>query len=529
MQTVETLNEGLKRAYTLTIPAEEIDARIDKEIRDVAPQVRMPGFRPGKVPPNLIRKMHGEKLHSEALSNAVQEGVQQLLAEQRLRPATQPSVELEGGAAPGEDMVVKVELETLPEVPAPQVEEIVLERLVIPVDDKAVDEALAKLAENQQSFEPAPKSHAARKGDLVTIDYRGTVEGEEFEGGKAEGMAVELGSKRLVPGFEDQLVGAKVNEERTVAVTFPEDYPVAYLKGREAKFEVLVAEVQKPRPVEPDDEFAQSMGLDGIDQLRELIKKQLEDEYAGLTRTHMRRKLLDQLSTRHKFPVPETMVEAEFEQIWTQLQQEADKEEDPKAARAELEAEKDDYRVIAERRVRLGLLLSEIGQANGVDISQAEMNQLVQQAAQRYRPEDRERFVQYVRSTPMAAAQLRAPLYEDKVVNFLFENAEIKEREVTREELEAEIEDETIEGVEEGGARTPARRSAKKPAARKASAGRPAAKKRGEKKSAAKTGAKKAAAKKGGAKGAGKAGAKKAGAEKAPPAGRAAKKTARKS
>jgi trigger factor len=444
MQTVETLNEGLKRAYKITIPKKDIDARVDGELKKVAPRIKMPGFRPGKVPANLVRKMRGAALEQQALDTAVQEGVQKLLSDNKLRPAMQPSVELEEGG-PGSDAVIKVELETLPEVPEPQIDGLKLERLTVEADDAAVDQALERIAAGQKSFDPAPASHAAERGDLVVMDFEGKVDGEPFEGGKGEGMSIELGSGRLIPGFEDQLVGAKANEQRTVNVTFPEDYNVDYLKGRAATFDVTVNEVQTPRAATPDDAFAKSMGLESIEQLRGLLKGQVEQELNGLTRTHMKRKLLDQLAATHDFPVPPSMVEAEFKQIWQQLEHEAGHEADPAAARAEMEAEREDYRAIAERRVRLGLLLSEIGQKNGVDVSQQEMNQLVAQAAQQYRPADREAFVKYVRAEPMAAAQLRAPMFEDKVVDFLFARAEVTERSVTREQLEAEIESE--EGV----------------------------------------------------------------------------------
>ena len=439
MQTVETLNEGLKRAYRITISRKDIDARVDGELKRVAPQIRMPGFRPGKVPTNLVKKMHGAAIEQEALNSAVQEGVQQLMNEQKLRPAMQPAVRLED-AGPGKDAVVAVELETLPEVPEPKIEGLKLERLTVEPTEEEVGQALEQLASGQKSFDPAPKAHAAERGDLVVIDYEGKVDGEPFEGGKGESMRVELGSGRLIPGFEDQLVGAKANEQRTLNVRFPDDYPVAYLKGREAQFEVTVGEVQQPKEMQLDDAFAQSMGLEGIDQLKGLLKGQIEQELNGLTRTHMKRKLLDQLAASHDFEVPPSMVEAEFQQIWQQLEHEASHEEDPEAARAEMEAERDDYRAIAERRVRLGLLLSEIGQRAGVQVSDAEMNQLIAQAAQQYRPEDRQKFVEYVRAEPMAAAQLRAPLFEDKVVDYLFAQAEISDRAVSRDVLQAEIE-----------------------------------------------------------------------------------------
>ena len=440
MQTVETLNEGLKRAYTLTIPANEIIARVDAEVKSVAPQVRMPGFRPGKVPANLIKKMHGPALERQALDTAVREGVQSLISDKQLRPAMQPAVELDEDYAPGKDAEVKVTLEVLPEVPEPQIEGIKLERLTVEVPEDRINEQLNMLASQQKSYDPAAEGHAAAMGDLVVMDFVGKVDGVAFEGGTGEGMSVELGSGRLIPGFEDQLVGVKAGEERTLNVTFPEDYNVETLKGKAATFDVKVTEVKTSKETVVDEEFAKNLGLEGLDQLRNLMKGQLEQELNNLTRTHMKRKLLDQLAASHDFPVPPSMVDAEFEQIWRQLEHEASHEEDPAEALAEMEKERDDYRAIAERRVRLGLLLSEIGQKNGVEVSQAEMNRLMAQAAQQYQPKDRERFIQYIQQEPMAAAQLRAPLYEDKVVDFLFEKAEITDRSVSREELEAAIE-----------------------------------------------------------------------------------------
>jgi trigger factor len=477
MQTVETLNEGLKRAFKITIPARDIDARVDQELKKVAPQVRMPGFRPGKVPANLIRKMHGASLQAQALQEAVQDGVQQLLSEQNIRPAMQPAVALEEGGDQGKDAVVTVEVEALPDVPEAKTDGLKIERLSAEPTEEAIDQAVMRLAEGQKSFDPAPPKHAAAMGDLVLIDFEGKVDGEPFEGGKGEGMSVELGSGRLIPGFEDQLVGVKANQQLTINVTFPEDYNVDYLKGRAATFDILVNEVQIPKSMKADDEFAKSMGLEGIGQLRDLLKGQVEQEHNGLTRTHMKRQLLDQLAAAHDFPVPETMVDAEFDQIWQQLEHEASHEEDPAAARAEMEKERDDYRSIAERRVRLGLLLSEIGQKNGVQVSQQEMNQLIMQAAQQYKPEERQRFAEYINSEPMAAAQLRAPLFEDKVVDHLFSIAEISERTVSRAELEAAIESEDghVHGPGCGHDHhdhgpKPKKAAAKKPAAKKAEA-----------------------------------------------------------
>ncbi len=440
MQIVETLNEGLKRAYTITIPAKDLDARVDAEVKKIAPQVRMPGFRPGKVPANLIRKMHGESIHADALNATIQESVDKAIRDNNLRPAIQPSVDLNEDYAAGKDAEVKVSLEVLPQVPTPSIDSITLERLTVEPAEEAVTEALQRIADGQKSYDAAPKSYKAKEGDQVVIDFEGKVDGVPFEGGKGEGMAVVIGSGQLIPGFEDQLVGLKANDEAVINVTFPENYGAKDLAGKAATFDIVVGEVKKPGETKLDDDFAKSLGLESLEQLTGLIKGQLEQELNGLTRTHMKRRLLDQLAANHDFEVPPSMVEAEFNQIWAQLEQEAAQEEDVEAARAEMEKDRDEYHAIAVRRVRLGLLLSEIGQANGVEVSAQEMNMLIAQAAQQYRQEDRQRFAEYIRNTPMAAAQLRAPLYEDKVVDFLFDKATITDRKVTREELEAAIE-----------------------------------------------------------------------------------------
>ena len=355
----------------------------------------------------------------------------------------------------------------LPEIEAPEIEGLKLEKLTVPVVNEALDEALERLASGQKSYTDAPKSKKAADGDQLIIDFVGRVDGKEFEGGKAEGTPLVIGAGRFIPGFEEQLTGTKAGETKTIQVTFPADYPAAELKGKDAEFDVTVQKVQVEGETKIDDEFAKSLGLEGLDKLKELVKAQLEQETAGLTRTQMKRQLLDKLAADHDFPVPQTMVDAEFEQIWRQLEAEIAREDDPEAGLKEIEAEKDDYRRIAERRVRLGLLLLEIGQKNGVEVTSQEMGMLIQQAAQQYRPEDRERFVEYVRSDAMAQAQLRAPLYEDKVVDFLFDKAEIAEREVTREELEAAIEaEEGASAAEPEKKKAAPKKTAKKAAAK---------------------------------------------------------------
>lgn len=518
MQIKETTNKGLKRAYQLTIPAKDIAAKIEAEVKKIAPQVKMPGFRPGKVPANLIKKMHGEQLHAQTVNDVIRESVDQLMKDKELRPAMQPKIELGEGYEEGKDAEIAIELEVLPTVEVPSTDGLKLERLVVPVADEAVNEAVASIAGQSKSYKDAAKSKKAAEGDQLIIDFVGKLDGVEFEGGKAEDAALVIGSGQFIPGFEEQLVGVKTGDQKTITVTFPTEYQAENLAGKDAEFDITVKQVKVETETRVDDEFAKNLGLDSLDKLKELMRGQLEQQTAGLTRTQMKRQLLDALAAGHDFEVPEGMVNAEFEQIWAQLLQEAQQEEDPAAALKEIEAEKDDYRKIAERRVRLGLLLSEIGQANKVEVSAQEMSMLMQQAAQQYRPEDREKFMQYVQSEPMAAAQLRAPLYEDKVVDFLFDKAEVTEREVTQEELEAAIEaEETAEAKpakkKPAAKKAPAKKADdKKPAAKKAPAKKAPAKKAPAKKADDKPAAKKAPAKKAADK---KAPAKKAPAKKA--------------
>ncbi len=502
MQTKQTTNEGLKRGYLITITAGEIALKIDAEIKKVAPQIKMPGFRPGKVPANLVRKMHGEQLHAQTLNDTIRESVDGLLKEEELRPAMQPSIALNESYEEGKDAEVSVELEVLPVVETPSTDGLKLEKLVVPVTDEQIEEAITGIAGQNKSYKDAAKTKKASEGNQLIIDFIGKLDGEEFEGGKAEDAALVIGSGTFIPGFEEQLIGAKTGDEKTITVTFPADYQAEHLAGKDATFDITVKAVKVETDTVIDDEFAKNLGLDSIEKLQEIMKGQLEQQTAGLTRTQMKRSLLDQLAAGHDFEVPATMVDAEFEQIWTQLQQEAAKEEDPEAALKQIEDEKDDYLGIAERRVRLGLLLSEIGQKNSVEVTQQEMSMLVQQASQQYREEDRERFMQYIQQDPMAAAQLRAPLYEDKVVDFLFDQAEVTTREVTVEELQAAIEAEEEAEVAKAKKAAPKKKAPAKKAPTKKSAAKPAAAKKAatKKPAAKKPAAKKAPAKKPAAK-----------------------------
>lgn len=499
MQIVETTNEGLKRAYTVKIAAKDIASKIDGEARRMAPQVRLPGFRAGKVPANLLKKMHGPQLHQEALNTSIREAMDKLVADKQLRPAMQPEVALGEGYEEGKDAELSVSLEVLPQITAPSLDGLKLEKLVVPVTDAEVEEAVQRIASQQKTFVDAKAGKKAADGDQVIVDFVGKLDGVAFDGGSAENQPIEIGAGRMIPGFEEGLVGVKAGDEKTITVTFPADYGAAHLAGKETTFEFKVHAVKVAGETKIDDDFAKNLGLQSLEQLQGLLRGQLEQETAGQTRTAMKRALLDQLAATSDFDVPPSMVEAEFAQIWQQLEHEASHEEDPAAALAEIEAEKEDYRAIAVRRVRLGLLLSEIGQQGGVEVSQQEMSMLVSQAAQQYRPEDRQRFAEYVQSDPLVAAQLRAPLYEDKVVDFLFDKAEVTEREVTKEQLQAAIEAEEGHvhgpdcGHDHGEAKPAKKAAAKKPAAKKEAAPaeeavaeeKPAAKKAPAKKAAA--------------------------------------------
>jgi len=435
MQIQETLNDGLKRAYAITLSAAEIASKVDDQVRTLAGQIKMPGFRPGKVPVHVVRQIHGQALTGQVVQEMIQSGAQKAIEDNKLRPALQPDIDIKA-YVPDADVEFTMTLEVLPQVTPPDLTGLKLERLVVPVADAQVEEALGRLAGQQRGFEAAPAGARAGQGDALIIDFVGRVDGEPFEGGRGEGIQLVIGSGSFIPGFEEQLEGAGAGEQRLLNVTFPESYGVPYLKGKAAEFDVTVKEVKVPQPVTVDDAMAKNFGLESLDALRELVKAQVEREHAGLTRTFLKRKLLDHLAESHDFAVPGTMVEAEFNQIWQQLEREAGEDAEEKA---KLEAERDDYHRIAERRVRLGLLLSEIGQANDVQISQQEMNRLVYEEASRY-PGQQEQVIKFFRDNPAAAAQLRAPLYEEKVVDFILAKAEVSERETTREALQQALE-----------------------------------------------------------------------------------------
>lgn len=435
MQIEETKNDGLERAYAVTITAAEIEEKITAQVEDLRQKIKMPGFRPGKVPPKLIRRLHGDALRGQVMEETINETTQKLIADKDLRPAGQPNFDVKENET-GEDLSYTVELEVLPAIDLPDLAKVKLEKPVASVADAQIDEQIEKIAENQKSYKAAAKTYKAKDGDAVIIDFVGKIGGEPFEGGAAEDHQLVLGSGSFIPGFEEKLIGLKAGDEKDVEVDFPADYGADELAGKAAVFETKVKEVKKPEATKVDDEFAKTLGLEDLAALKTTISEQIEREQSQITRTILKRRLLDALADQESFDVPPSMVDAEFQQIWSQLMEQV--EEGEKEALEANEDEKADYKAIAERRVRLGLLLAEIGQKNDVQVKQDEVNRLISMEAQRF-PGQEQMVVDFYRKNPQAMAQLRAPLYEDKVVDFVLEMVTLDETSTDRDGLDAII------------------------------------------------------------------------------------------
>lgn len=443
MQIVEKSGEGLSRVYGVTVPAADLAERLEARIAEVTPQLNIKGFRPGKVPPAHVRRVHGKALMAEVVEATISESTQKVLEENKLRPAGEPDLKPEGdlqdvvdGKA---DLAFDISLELMPDFEPVDPATLELVRPVYTPGDEEVTEALAELAKQNRSFEPRTgKTVKAKDGDQVTIDFVGKIDGEAFEGGSAEGAQLVLGSGSFIPGFEEQLVGAKPDSDVVVKVTFPEDYQAAHLAGKEAEFEVKVTEVSAPVETEADDAFAEKLGIESLDKLKELLRENLQQQYVSASRFKLKRALLDVLDSKHDFDLPPKMVEAEFAAIWTQVQQDKEREalppEDAEKTDAQLESE---YRKIAERRVRLGLVLAEIGRVNNVQVTEQELLEAMRQEAMRYGPQAQQVFDMF-RQNANAQAQLRAPIFEDKVVDLIVEKAKVEDKDVSKDELMAE-------------------------------------------------------------------------------------------
>jgi trigger factor len=436
MQVTELSAEGLKREYKVVVQATEIEDRIAGRLEELKGRIRMPGFRPGKVPVALLRKQYGRSVRGEVLEQAVNQGSQKAIADHELRPALRPKIEVTSFDE-GADLEFTMALEVLPEVPEVDLKKIELVRPVAEVDDDAVNKALDNFAKRFQEYEPPAEARPARTGDRLLIDFEGRIEGEVFEGGKAEDFPLVLGSGFMVPGFEDQLTGAEPGAEVTVNVDFPEAFPNPALAGKPATFAVTVKQVEEPKPVVLDDDLAKSQGFDDLASLKATIRESITREYAQVSRARVKRALLDELAEHNRFEVPLGMVELEFEAIWKQLKEEMERTGEPFPEGKSEDEVKDEYRSIAERRVRLGLLLSDIGQKNELKVEQPELNSAIMAQARRY-PGQEQKVVDFFRNHPQAVEQLRAPLYEDKVVDFILQMANVSERKVTPEELMAD-------------------------------------------------------------------------------------------
>ena len=439
MEVTQTKAEGLSRTFEVKVTASELQAKLAERIEEIRPQMKLKGFRPGKVPAAHVRKMYGRDLMGELIDKLVNETNQKALEDSALRPAGQPAVKLEGDlekVVKGEaDLAYKMDIDVMPEFTPVDAASLKITRPVAEVSDEQIDESLKRIAEQNIKYEPRAKTAKAKDGDAVIIDFVGKIDGVPFEGGSAEQQSVVLGSNRFIPGFEEQLVGVKPGEEKELNVTFPEDYQAANLAGKAAVFEVKVHEVRAPKTPELDEEFAKGLGLESLEQLRGLVKDQLTAEHANASRSKAKRDLLDKLDAAHSFDLPPGMVSQEFDQIWQQLQREMDAgrvdDEEKKKPEDELKAE---YRKIAERRVRLGLVLAEIGRISDVRISEQEVNQALIREARQYPGQERE-VIQFFQKNPAAMAQLRAPIYEDKVVDHILSVATVEETTVSREDL----------------------------------------------------------------------------------------------
>ncbi|MEZ5731547.1 MAG: trigger factor [Paracoccaceae bacterium] len=439
MQVTETLKEGLKRGYTITVAAAELDAKVTEKLVEAQPEVEMKGFRKGKVPMALLRKQFGQRILGDAMQEAIDGAMKSHFDATGDRPALQPKVEMKGGETwkEGDDVVVEMSYEALPEIPEFDFAKLKLEKLVVKADEKSVKEALDNLASNAQSFEDRKKGSKAKDGDQVVIDFVGKIDGEAFEGGAGEDYPLVLGSGSFIPGFESQLVGAKAGDEVAVTVSFPADYGAKHLAGKEAVFDCTVKGVKAPKPAEIDDALAKQFGAESLDALKTQVSERLEAEYVGASRQVMKRALLDQLDKLVKFDLPPSLVEAEAGQIAHQLWHD-DNPDHHGHDHPEI-TPTDEHKTLAERRVRLGLLLAEVGRKESVEVTDAEMTQAVLAQARQYPGQERA-FFEFVQKNPQMQQQLRAPIFEDKVVDLVFAGAKVTEKEVSKDKLQEAVE-----------------------------------------------------------------------------------------
>ena len=430
MQVTELPAEGLKRQFKIVIAAGDLTAKVDERVAEMARTASMPGFRPGKVPAGLLKKQYGQALLGEALEQAVNQSTAKAIEDRGLKPALQPRVDLKGEFAEGKDVEFEVAVEVLPEIGQLDFSSVELERLKAVVPDKNIDEALDRIAKANREQKPVDPPRPAQKGDALKLDFVGSVDGVEFPGGKAEDYVLELGSASFIPGFEDQLVGAEIGKPVDVKVKFPDDYGNKELAGKDAVFQCTVKEIREFVDQPIDDELAKKNNFENLEAMRKAVSDRIGQEYAQISRGMIKRALLDKLAESHKFPVPEGLVEGEFNAIWQRIEEakkNGEKIEDEEKAREE-------YRGIAERRVRLGLLLADVGRSNNIDVTPEELNQAVMREAMRYPGQERQ-VLEFYGKNAQLKEQLRAPIFEEKTVDFILELAKVTEKSVTPEEL----------------------------------------------------------------------------------------------
>ncbi len=445
MQVTETLSDGLKRAFTVVVPAGDIESRRTARLADLGKTLRLPGFRPGKVPMTIVRQRYGTAVTAEVVEEQVNEATQKVMTDRGLRPAMQPKVEVISLDTEGQgvkDLEFKVEMELLPEIAMPDFAAIHLTRRKAEVPAESVDKALGELAtRNRELVDLTPEeleTRTAAAGDVLTVDYLGRIDGEAFAGGTGTDMDVEIGGAGFIPGFSEGMIGMKPGETRMIDVTFPEEYGAKELAGKAATFEITAKKLRTAKLPEVDDELGKKLGFEGLEPVRTLITEQMQREYDQLTRMRLKRELLDQLAATASFPAPEGMVEAEFAQIWQRIEADraADKLDEEDKSKDE-DTLKSEYRAIAERRVRLGLLLAEIGRVNSLTVGADEMTRAMRMEASRYQGQEQQ-VMEFFRANPQAAESLRGPLFEDKVVDYVLELATVNDVTVTPEELVAE-------------------------------------------------------------------------------------------
>ncbi len=465
MQVNETKNEGLSREFSITISASDISIRVDEKLKEIGSKANMAGFRPGKVPLNVLRQRYGKSIMGEILEATVNETSQELLKDKDIRPAMQPQIEVES-FDDGKDLIYKIIVDCMPEMPEIDYANIKLSKLKVKVGDKEIGEALEKLRKGSKKSEIIKKPRKTKLTDVVVIDFKGSVDGVEFDGGAGDDFHLELGSNQFIPGFEEQLVGKNSGDDIKVKVTFPKEYQAEDLAGKDALFAVKIKEIHMQVEQELDDEFAKSLGLDDLNALKKHAGEHIEKDYEKLSRTRLKRELLDNLHGNLKYDIPKRMVEQEFDQIWQQFEQakEAGKLDDDELARDEKEL-RAEYNDIANRRVMLGLLLSELGRKNNIEVAQEDVNKAMIVEAQKY-PGQEAQVLEMYQKNPQALASLQAPIFEDKVVDFLFEMVTISDKQVTLEELNKDPDDD----VKPKDAKKPKKSTAKKSSTKKAKA-----------------------------------------------------------